>query len=99
VEDREARARIAALVELVLRHDRDITAFLAEFVRLDADIGRLASEVSQMRSGPTVQNLSADVTRQQSDVAALKTKVAQIAPPVGFESLIISHFPSIFEEF
>jgi hypothetical protein len=75
VEDSEARARIAALEEWARLRDRDIAGFHRTFARLNADIGRLAVDVSQVRPGRAVEKLSAEVTRLRSAVSALQTKM------------------------
>jgi hypothetical protein len=113
-EDPEARARIAALEEWAHRRDSDSAGFHRKFARLEADIGRLASEVSQMRSGPAAEKISREVTRLQSDVSAEKAKVAAMSAPSAAlpavqpslpapapfpGSAIISDFPEIFAEF
>jgi hypothetical protein len=85
--------RITALEESAQQRDRDIADFQTKFRRLDADVGGLGSEVSEMRSG-----LAAEVAHLQTEVSALKAEVAAAVQPL-LSSTIISDFPEIFAEF
>jgi hypothetical protein len=65
--------------------DGDIAGFERKVTCLETDVGRFASEVAALPSAPSdriPQNLSADVTRLQSDVSAEKATLAGMPPAV-----------------
>jgi FtsZ-binding cell division protein ZapB len=77
VEDSDARGRIAALEEKVNQHSHIITMLQDEVTQLSTDYGRLAGEVSPLRSAAAgIQTLS-------KEVSALKTQIAEkLSDPV-----------------
>jgi hypothetical protein len=90
----ECLSRISALEERAGQHERQITALQSglssRLQRFEADLARLASELDTIRD------------TERSDTA----RPAAPAPPppaptpaLGFDSLIVSDFPPLFEEF
>jgi hypothetical protein len=88
-EDAGAGGRIAALEEKAQRHDRAIALLQDKFTQLSRDFGRLAGEVSALRSA------SAGI----AGMPPAAEPSPQKPPAPSFDSRVISGFPEIFAEF
>jgi hypothetical protein len=78
--DADSRGRIAALEERAEQHDRDIAVLQDKFKRLSTDFGRLAGEVSALRSAAAgTQSLSGGGSALQTQTAAMRSTPPSVA--------------------